>query len=702
MLLLAAAVLAPAAPAAASPGAPLGVDLTNGDRCDFLDPAACLFPWPNDYYTVATRKTETGRRVNLSVDSMPRNSSGVPVDPTEYNRADGFSPGQLIVTKVPGLDTPEAFRRTGAVPVTDIGRTYDRDAPIVVIDTKTKKRHLIWSELDANPTNPADVALLIRPAVNFTEGRRYIVALRNLKDASGKTIPAGPAFRLYRDGERTAVPLIERRRHHMEGIFDTLRRAGIGRRDLYLAWDFTVSSEENLSQRALHIRNDAFAQLGDRNLRDMRVDGRAPDYAVTKVTDFAPCGTDGCQDGEDDELARRVEGTFSVPCYLDKPGCPPGSRFNFAHPDDRTPTQIPGNTISAPFICNIPRAAVDGPGVRPARPSLYGHGLLGSPSEVNAGNVQAMSAEHDFVFCATAWAGMSSEDIPNAVDILGNFANFPSLADRLQQGFVDFMYLGRLMIHPEGFSANAAFRDEGRGVIDTRRLFYDGNSQGGIFGGALTALAPDFDRAVLGVPGMNYSTLLRRSVDFDTYSLVLDPAYPNLLTRPLLLSLVQMLWDRGDPNGYAHHITSDPLPGTPPHTVLMHVALGDHQVANVAAEVEARTIGARLRTPAIDPGRSFDRVPLFGIPPIGHFPYNGSAYVVWDTGPVRSDGAGGLLGTPPAPTTNTPPREGRDPHSAPRSDPLARLQKSEFLKIGGSVVDVCGPHPCYAGGWTGP
>ena len=35
-------------------------------------------------------------------------------------------------------------------------------------------------------------------------------------------------------------------------------------------------------------------------------------------------------------------------------------------------------------------------------------------------------------------------------------------------------------------------------------------------GGALTAVAPDFDRAVLGVPGMNYSTLLQRSVDFDT------------------------------------------------------------------------------------------------------------------------------------------------------------------------------------------
>ena len=29
-------------------------DLTNADRCDFLDPAQCLFPWPNDYFTVPT------------------------------------------------------------------------------------------------------------------------------------------------------------------------------------------------------------------------------------------------------------------------------------------------------------------------------------------------------------------------------------------------------------------------------------------------------------------------------------------------------------------------------------------------------------------------------------------------------------------------------------------------------------------------
>ena len=351
--------------ASASGGAPAGVDLTNADRCDFLDPAVCLFPWPNDYFTVPDRHSETGRRVNLSAASTPRNKNGLPLDVTEYNRADGFSPGQLIITKVPGLDTPAAFQRTGSVPITDIGRTYDRRAPVVVIDAKTGHRQLIWTELDANADHAGG-----RPAAHpsgreLRGGHRYIVALRNLKDATGKTIPAGPAFQLYRDRRRTDVPIIEQRRWHMESIFWSLRRAGIDRHDLYLAWDFTVSSrEEPHPARARHPQRRV-RPARDRNLRDVKVQGTAPKYNVTSVTNFKPCGTDGCADGEDDEIARRVEGTLEVPCYLDKPGCPPGAKFHFAHPRDKVPTQIPGNTRPPRFICNIPRAAVDGAGVKP-------------------------------------------------------------------------------------------------------------------------------------------------------------------------------------------------------------------------------------------------------------------------------------------------------------------------------------------------
>ena len=77
-----------------------------------------------------------------------------------------------------------------------------------------------------------------------------------------------------------------------------------------------------------------------------------------------------------------------------------------------------------------------------------------------------------------------------------------------------------------------------------------------------------------------------------------------------------MLWDRSDPNGYAHHMTTDPLPNTPPHKVLLHLAFGDHQVANVATEVEARTIGASIHQPAIAPRPALRREPVLRHP--GH------------------------------------------------------------------------------------
>ena len=63
---------------------------------------------------------------------------------------------------------------------------------------------------------------------------------------------------------------------------------------------------------------------------------------------------------------------------------------------------------------------------------------------------------------------------------------------------------------------------------------------------------------------------------------------------------------------------------------------------------------------------------------------------------------GGAKGTPAPPTGNVPPREGNDPHSAPRNDPTGRVQKSDFLQTGGGLTDVCTPLPCFADGFTGP
>jgi hypothetical protein len=609
-----------------------------------------LLPWPNDALTKRDKTTDTGRRLNLPKALMPRNKDGVPIDPTDMNRADGFSPGSMMIIKVPGLDNPAALSASNLPGLANLRASLRKRSPVVVFNARTGKRHLVWAELDSNATTDANRMLLIRPGKNFTEGERYVVVLRNLTNAGGGAITGKGGV--------------------ARGLRGALRRAHIKRKGIYRAWSFTIASERSLAGRMLHIRDDAFAQLGDRNLRDLKVAGKAPKFTIDKVTNYTPA--------EDTRIARQVEGTMTVPCYLTK-ACAPGGEFTF----DKHGLPKRHGTTTATFICRIPRSALDPANPPKARPSLYGHGLLGGPDEVDAGNVSDMASEHNFVFCATAWAGFASGDIGNIVASINDFSNFHTVGDRMQQGFLNMLLLGRLMIHPKGLPSNAAFQKGGRSVIDTRRLFYDGNSQGGIMGGGLTAVAPDFNRAVLGVPGMNYSTLLQRSTDFDTYAQLIYPAYPDESTRQLMFAVVQLLWDRGEADGYAQHMTSDALANTPAHTVLMHVAFGDHQVSDTTAEVEARTIGARGYQPVLDAGRSpWQRFQL--IPSIGKFPFGGSAIVIWDSG------------TPAPPITNTPNRGGDDPHSRPRSTPAARTQKSEFLKINGHVVDVCGGMPCHA------
>jgi hypothetical protein len=83
------------------PAAALAQDPKPSKRCDFTDPAVCLYPWPNDHFTKKSKNTATGRRLNLSRKSMPVNKDGVAIDPTDQNRADGFSPGSMLSPRSP-------------------------------------------------------------------------------------------------------------------------------------------------------------------------------------------------------------------------------------------------------------------------------------------------------------------------------------------------------------------------------------------------------------------------------------------------------------------------------------------------------------------------------------------------------------------------------------------------------------------------
>ncbi len=166
------------------------------------------------------------------------------------------------------------------MPLTNLGQYMNKDAPVVVIDANTGKRWPIWVEIDSNATTPADTAMLIHPAKNFASGHRYIVAMRNLKNAAGDTLSAPQGFRYYRDDLPSDEAQINAQRSRFDSIFKKLHNANIKRSNLYLAWDFTVASDENIAKNILAMRNDAFAQLGDTNLADNVVQGTAPSFTV--------------------------------------------------------------------------------------------------------------------------------------------------------------------------------------------------------------------------------------------------------------------------------------------------------------------------------------------------------------------------------------------------------------------------------------
>ena len=730
-------------PGGDEPGDPSDEELaveTAGDAlrgCDPIAPAHCLFPFPNDHFTRADEATATGLRVALNPLAMPRNLAGKPIDPTEWNRNDGFSPGPMILAYAPGVD----LAQSGAVPLTELNRYTDPDQPVLLLDAETGERQPVWAEIDVNAgqlipaqdtekPGEAKPALIVRPARNLDPGRRYIVVLRHLRDAAGEPLTAPAAFRVCRDGVATGVPVVADRCAGLEDdVFAPLADHGVARDDLYLAWDFTVASDRSLTGRLLHMRDDAFASLGERG------NPGEPDYergAAPTVT------VDEVITNPDEKIARRVVGRITVPSYLapsdaallDQPALtdlvsqvseqfpeqleligegldiatilsvPPnrlyyspfdGSAGGIGYGDGLPDRLYPGATQDAEFICSIPKAAVGdfasatAADVKPARPSLYGHGLLGSHTEVRAGNVEAMGNEHNMMFCAVDWFGFATGDVPNVLLSLLDLSLFPVIPDASQQGMLNQLFLARALRHPEGLAANPAFQVEGRPVFDNRQVFYDGNSQGGILGGPIVALSKDIDRGVLGVPGMNYSLLLRRSVDFDAYAIPLYLSYRGDLDRNLGFSLIQMLWDRSENNGYVHRLNRNPFPGTSENRVLLHPAYGDHQVPMWSADIMARSMGAPIDRSRVPDARHPAGENAFSL--LDEVDYgadgraDGSAIVYWDAGPEV---------TPPPPVTNTPPRAGEDPHSYPRDQVPARCQKSHFLHPEGAVVDVTG------------
>jgi len=651
----------------------------SGPGCDALDTTSCLLPFPSDAHTKELATTGTDRQVNLPA-GLLANAGGTTLDPTEWNLNDGFSPSTPILVHVPNLDP----KRTKLPTEGNIGASVEADSATILVDLDSGQLVPHWAEVDLRATNEADRALIIRPAASLIETHRFAVGLRRMVSTSGTLIPSPVAFQVYRDNNPTKNLVVESRRKDFEQVFDKMATAGVNRSELYLAWYFTVASSNTLASRVLSMRDDAFGRLN----------GGSPKFTVGTTT------TTGLRPG----ISQVVTGTFQVPLYLNNGGAP-GSRMVFS-PTNGDPQA--GGTISAKYTCTVP-ASVRKNGE--ARPVVYGHGLLGDSSEASSTQAQETARLTNSVYCATDWIGLASEDVAFAGEALADLSKFPSIPDRLQQSMINTLFLGRLMLHEKGLGSAKQFQTtSGASLFNTESAYFDGNSQGALTGGAVTAIAQDWTKASFGVGGMNYSTLLNRSVDFDKFMVVLENSYPNPLDQQLAFGLIQMLWDRGETSGYVQHLTDRTYDRTPAKEILMTVAFGDHQVAPITAMNMARTLKIPVFTPELPKGVASYQVtpgekggpgldPFYKLAPIKKFPFDGSGLFVWYSGTLapplgnitpqmseqwKAKCQGAAVDSPAC----------ADPHEDPRRQAGVIEQKDKFFAPQGVITNVCGETAC--------
>ncbi len=668
--------------------------------CQPYSSTPCLFPFPDNRLTKPDHSSATGLQLNLPQAAMPVNVLHTQVSAAPYNQNDGFSPGSAILLRIPQLETQAALNKTHAVGLLNMSAYKAKNAPIMVIDEKTGQRQMIYAQLDANATSAATRNLMILPGSSWQDGHTYIVVLRDLRNAGGRLISAPAWFEKLRDGKR--LPASERSQAtRYANIFKVLGRAKVARdKTLYATWNFTVASTKELTGQLLAIRNAAFGQLGDTNLGDGQVQGTAPAFS------FVP----NASDTPTVRGVRFVTGTFQVPCYLQTCGDSATTGFTYTSTGlYATPTQTPGNVGTADFECAVPQTATPS---NPARIVLYGHGLLGSMAEVTDTPATDLATGYNMVICASNWWGLAAPDQNFDTQAVSNLNLFPVMLDRLQQGVLNALFLGRLMDNSQGFASNPVFEQNGQSILNTGQLFYDGNSQGGIFGGITTAVSPDIRRAVLGVTGEDYANaLVQRSTDFGSpstvgsFSWLLWNQYAddNSARYTMTLDLMDQLWDRADPVGYTEGLGAHPFADTPSHSVLMDIAYGDHQVSMYAGAAEARSIGADAYEPGGTPasaltpggGRTANANLFYGLAPVPtNGSYTGSAIEVWDSGPghTLNPPVGNLA--PADTTTNV------DPHEDPRLTPAAQQQISDFLQPSGTFVSTCAGQPCHSYDYT--
>ncbi len=622
------------------PQPPALIQIERAEGCNPLGYTdACLYPFPSAFHEI-TDQTATGIRLAVRQELLPYGGEPA-LDVTPYNLADGVSPAMPVLLHF-GVEIDTSSLATFDNPE----RSLDPEATVSLMDMETGQRVLSFVEMDANKKTDFDgrYAFIVRPIEPMAMGHRHALVIRHgLRDQDGNAIQPTAAFEALRDGVLTDHPDVEAIRPRTEAVLDFAASQGIPRDDVLIAFDFQVASKEWLLNPILSMRQEALAATESGEL----------DYVIEEV-----------QVDPNPFIAKIVLGSFEVPTYVD-------ADENISFDASHRPLRLAENR-SYPFTMLVPKLAETN---GPLPLVVLGHGIFGNGRDFltsggDGAAIQELSQQFGAIVIATDWVGLSSNDLPRiAGELAPDLNRITIITDQLQQALINALVLTRLAYGPLADDAQAMVADNT--LIDDSRLYYWGASLGGIQGSSFISLSPDIPRAVFGVPGAAWTTMLTRSIVFTPVKTLLELRYPDPLDLAFLTAVAQQRFDHSDPVNVSRLMFKEPLSDAPPgRIVILQEAIGDSQVPNLVTDILARAMGIKLLTPAIYEPPLIDTVSA---------PTTESCVVQF-----RMDG----WDDPAPPSTNTPPSDENGVHHDMNFLPNAHEQIAALL-LSGQVLHVC-------------
>jgi hypothetical protein len=583
-------------------------------------------PFPSDRFTVTDNQQNTGLRVNLPSPNCTTHPSDCR-DVTLLNQLDGFSTKPRLSIPFDGAIDP-ATVTSDTIFLLRLGDLAPNEARKIGIN------QVVW--------DPATLTLFLQSDEHLDQNTSYLLVVTNgVLDAAGDPIEASDSFAHFRRnmsyGQTKDAQLKIYRKELIEVLDEEALESlspGLSPNTITAATVFTTGSvtatlekiRDQIKAAPAPVANFNLGTLGQRTVFPISsvlgvAFGRQVSTAGPLVTSAMPLqalqGIPGAVGsiafGKFSAMNFETAGRF-IPAVPTRTGVPAVQStqdiyFNLflpsgTRPANGWPVAIFGhgfgdNKNNSPVAVAASMAAQ---GIATIEINAVGHGagpnstltvlrsaLNGGPVALSAGG-RGIDIDGNGVIGSTE--GFFA--VGNEVDIASR--------DGINQTVADLMQVVRTIQGGVDVDGNGSV------ALDSNRIYYIGQSLGGIYGTVLLGVEPDINTGALNVPGGTLTDISRFNPSFRVLlGALLAPRVPSLINigglsfndnmplrnQPPVINTVagaidiqtyedQSNWlaQSGDPVAWAPFIRKSPLPGQASKNVIVQIARGDKTVPN--------------------------------------------------------------------------------------------------------------------------